>query len=56
MTDIATVWDYLINSEIATEDTLRIITCINGYNLETLNDVLYAVTGYRDIEQIENEG
>lgn len=51
----AQAWDYLLDNEIASEETLRIITSINGYNLETLQDVLYAVTGYRDIEQIESE-
>lgn len=49
------VWDYLIDNNIATEETLRTITNINGYNIETLNDVLYSATGYRDIEQLESE-
>lgn len=52
---IENIWDYLIENEIATEETLKIITAINGYSIETLNDVIYATTGYRDLEQLENE-
>ena len=46
-------WDYLTGNGIATEDELQLITSINGYNIETLNSVLYVRTGYRSIEQIE---
>lgn len=48
-------WDYLIDNMIATEEELRLITSIDGYNLDTLEDVLYARTGYRSIEQLEDE-
>ena len=47
------IWDYLVDYEIATEEELKLITCINGYNEESLNAVLYARTGYRSIEQIK---
>ncbi|HMS92511.1 MAG TPA: hypothetical protein PKC05_03380 [Candidatus Saccharibacteria bacterium] len=49
------IWDYLIYNEIASKETLITVTNINGYNIETLNDVLYSATGYRDIEQLESE-
>lgn len=53
---IAKIWDYLVESEIATEEELDLITCINGYSVETLNDVIYARTGYRSLDQlIDNE-
>lgn len=52
-TQVDNFWDYLIDNGIASEDTLRVITSINGYNIDTLNDVLYATTGYRSLEQIE---
>lgn len=54
--DIAKLWDYIIENDIASEETLKIITSINGYNIETLNDVLYATTGYRSLEQIKEHG
>ena len=49
------VWDLLIEYGVATQEELELITCINGYNIDTLNDVIYARTGYRNIEQIQNE-
>lgn len=56
MTDTATanLWDYLIGNGIASEDTLQVVTSINGYSVDTLNDVLYATTGYRSLEQAED--
>ena len=48
------VWDLLIEYGVATQEELELITCINGYNIDTLNDVIYARTGYRDIEQIQD--
>ena len=53
MDKIAEIWDYLIENEIATEEELKLVTCINGYNETSLNDVLYARTAYRDIEQLQ---
>lgn len=44
-------YNYLTNYELVSGETLDIITSINGYNEDTLDDVLYVVSGYRDIEQ-----
>jgi hypothetical protein len=44
------MWDWLLDMGIATEEELQLVTDINGYSIETLNDVLYARTGYRDQE------
>lgn len=53
----STVWDYIIDNGIATEEELKLVTCINGYTIETLNAVIYARTAYHDMEQlIECEG
>ena len=49
--DLETLWDNLVNYEIATEEELKLITDINGYNLEALEDVLYCRTGYRSWDQ-----
>jgi hypothetical protein len=55
--ELIKLWDYLIETNATTEETLRVVTSINGYSLETLEDVLYATTGYRSLEQIkESEG
>ena len=44
-------YNYLIDYELVSSETLDIITSINGYCEETLDDVLYCVSGYHDIEQ-----
>ena len=53
--EINELWDWLVDMGIATEEELGLITDINGYSVETLNDVLYSRTGYRDRNQYENE-
>ena len=46
------LWDYLIESQIATEAELCLVTSINGNNLEALESVLYVRTAYHNLEQI----
>jgi hypothetical protein len=50
---IEKMYDYLCEEGIATDTELQLVTQINGYNKETLLDVLYARTGYRSISQLE---
>jgi len=38
-------YDYLVENEIATEKEINLVTCINGYKEETLDDILYVRTG-----------
>ena len=45
------LWDRIVNAGIASEDTLKVITAINGFSVETLNDVIYAVSGLRNWKQ-----
>ena len=49
------VWDLLIEYGVATQEELELITCINGYNMDTMNSIIYARTGYQNIEQIQDE-
>lgn len=44
-------YNYLLENGIVSEETLNVVTSINGYNEKTLDDVLYVKSGYRDIEQ-----
>ena len=53
MLNINYVWDCIVELGIATQEELELITAINGYNIGTLNDVIYVRTGYRNIEQLE---
>lgn len=54
MDEKSQMWDALIEQGVS-EQTLQIITSINGYSMDTLNDVLYAATGYRSLDQIPGE-
>ena len=47
-------WDFLIERYIATQEELELVTNIIGYKEETLDAILYARTGYRDLEQYLN--
>jgi hypothetical protein len=49
------IYAYIIDNGIASEEALDLITNINGYSVDTLNDVIYALTGYRSMEQLEGE-
>ncbi len=46
-------WDILVDCGVS-EQTLQIVTSINGYSMETLRDVLFAATGYRDFDQLND--
>lgn len=47
------LFNTLIDEELFTEAELQLLTNINGYNIETLNDAIYARYGYRDYEQMK---
>ena len=49
------MWDDHITEGIATENELCLVTSINGYNEETMLDILYVRTGYRNFDQLETE-
>lgn len=47
----------LLGQDIVTENEMSLVTSINGYNEETLMDMLFVRTGYRSFEQMaELEG
>lgn len=48
-------WEYLVENEIATEEELQLVTSVAGYSDETLNAIIYARTGYHDLEQLMEE-
>lgn len=49
-------WDFILTNNIATEDEMRLVTDIDGYNEQSFLDILYARTGLRSIEQAYDEG
>lgn len=47
------MWERLEELGVS-EQTLQIITNINRYNEESMLDILYAHTGYRNFDQLED--
>ncbi len=47
--------DFLVENGYCLQESIDIVTSINGYNEETFKDILYAVSGYRDFDQIEED-
>ena len=52
---IEEMYDILVNDGIATEDEVDLVTCINGYKKETLEDILYVRLGYTTFDQYLDE-
>lgn len=52
MEELAKMWDKLEELGVS-EQTLQVVTDINGYNEQTMKDILYAVTGYNDFTQLD---
>jgi site-specific recombinase XerD len=48
-------YDFLIDSGIVSEDALDLVIKINGNTMETLDEVLYAKTGYYSVSQLTDE-
>jgi hypothetical protein len=49
------IWDLFLSYDVCSEETLRVVTSINGYSLQTMKDILFATTGLRNLEQFINE-
>jgi hypothetical protein len=48
--EIDDMWEWLVESAIATDEEIQLVVSINGYNKQTLNEIYFARTGDRDIE------
>ena len=46
------LYDFIRDNEIATESEIELVTNINGYSEETLNDIIRCRTGYHDVPQL----
>lgn len=40
----------ILTTYYASEEAINLVTKINGYTRETMEDILYALTGYRDFK------
>lgn len=43
--------NYLIENLGVNEEVIGVVCAINGYNEQSLDDILYVKFGYRDLEQ-----
>ena len=50
--DVNDLFNELIENELFTYEELKLLTNINGFSIETLNDALYSRYGYRDYDQM----
>lgn len=55
MENLNTLYDKIVEYGIATNKEIDLVTSINGWNEEAMNDIIYCRTGYRSIEQYEEE-
>lgn len=53
--EMDTIWDLFLDYNVCSEEALSLITSINGYNTDTMKDVLYAAMGLRSLEQFVEE-
>lgn len=49
------LYGLLIDQEFFKEETLAVLTSINGARVDVLNDAIYAKFGLRDYEQLKEE-
>lgn len=49
---VAELWEALVEGDLFTKEELQLATYIYGYNVETLNALIYSRYGYRDYEQM----
>ena len=45
------MWETLLRLGVS-EQTLQVVTDINGYNEQSMKNILYSVTGYNDFDQL----
>ena len=52
---VSELYNKLIDGDCFTAEELELVTNINGWNVETLNDCIYARFGYNSWEQMTGE-
>lgn len=53
--EINMMWDEMVEIGIATDEELGLAVALCGMNMQTLEKVLYIRTGYRSLEQMNEE-
>ena len=52
----ALLWDFILENGICSEETLQVVTNINGYTEDAMMSVIFACTGNRNLEQCKMDG
>ena len=55
MKSIEYIVEQLEEIGIVTINEVNLVTAINGYNMDTINDIIYVRTGYRDFDDLLEE-
>lgn len=50
--DVSKLSDFIEQNNIATNSEITLVTHINGWSEESLNDIIYERTGYHDAQQL----
>ena len=45
------MYDTILELELATFEELELVTSINGFNEQTMNDIVYVREGYQTLDQ-----
>ena len=45
------MYDTILELELATFEELELVTCINGFNEQAMNDIVYVRVGYQTLDQ-----
>jgi hypothetical protein len=55
MEDVTKLYEELIDLGMFTNEELELVTNINGYSVDTLNDCIYSRYGFHSLKQYLNE-
>lgn len=55
MEEVTKIFNYLIDYNYFTFEELQLLTNINGYSVDTLNDAIYSRYGFNDFSQLIGE-
>lgn len=53
---IYALYEFIVDNDIATSSEVELVTDINGYTEDTMNDIIYVRTGNHNYEQCIQEG
>ena len=45
------MYDTILELELCTFEELELVTCINGFNEQAMNDIVYVREGYQTLDQ-----